>query len=118
MTRKYFLTIALIFTIIFLGIGCGKKIDQKITQVNVGMDVIEVIEILGKPNEAWGSSFDADMVFIYKGSKPYSILFNGSMVIDTYEGCLGGPDAIPLNQKIKIIIDGGNIEFQREDDKY
>ena len=40
------------------------------------------------------------------------------MVIDTYEGCLGGPDAIPLNQKIKIIIDGGNIEFQREDDKY
>lgn len=91
--------------------------DEKITQVRTGASVVEVIQLLGKPDSAWGSVAGPEMVFIYKGQKTYSVLFGGgpgiTFVLQVVEGKLGGPEAVPLNEKIDIVISGDRIEFRR-----
>jgi hypothetical protein len=95
-------------------VGCGTKVDEKISQVKKGMTVREVINLVGKPEEVWGSPLDDKMALIYHGNKSYSVLLYGSMVLDVQEGELGGPNALPLNQRIDIVINGGSIEFRRQ----
>lgn len=92
--------------------GCS-QVDEKIDSVRTGASVSEVIQLLGRPHEAWGSPVDEDMVLIYKGKQTHSILFMGSTAIRVVDGALGGPGAAPLNQKIDVVISGDRIEFRR-----
>lgn len=106
--------IFIVFPLLCL-LGCS-RVDKKISQVRRGADIVEVIQLLGKPDSAWGSVAGSEMVFIYKGKKTYSILFDGgpgSFVLQIVEGELGGPGAVPLSEKIDVVISGNRIEFRR-----
>jgi hypothetical protein len=106
-----------IFGVVLIGCSAARwDIDDKIKKLEVpGASVSEVIRALGKPDEAWGSPIAGDMVFIYQGQKTYSNLFMGQMgmALRIHEGRLGGPDAVPLNERIDVVISGNRIEFRR-----
>ena len=116
--QHLFERLVVILLLLFCVCSCSRA-DEKISQVHTGASVLDVIQLLGKPDSAWGSVAGPEMVFIYKGQKTYSILFGGgpgiTFVLKVVEGELGGPRAIPLNEKINVVINGDSIEFRREE---
>ena len=114
--RHSFTQLVVMLLPLFYLCACS-RVDEKISQVHTGDSVLEVIQLLGKPDSAWGSVAGPEMVFIYKGQKTYSILFGGgpgiTFVLKVVEGELGGPGAVPLSERIDIVISGDSIEFRR-----
>lgn len=107
----------IVMILLLLGLWGCSRVDEKISQVHTGASVVEVIQLLGKPDSAWGSVAGPEIAFIYKGQKTYSVLFSGAggmtFVVKVFDGELGGPGAVPLSEKIDVVISGDRIEFRR-----
>jgi hypothetical protein len=116
-TRRRSLSRIAVNLLLLLGFGGCSRVDEKIRQVRTGASVVEVIQLLGKPDSAWGSVAGPEMAFIYRGQKTYSVLFSGgggiTFVLKVVEGELGEPGAVPLSEKIDVVISGDRIEFRR-----
>lgn len=113
---KLAFVVAILLPLLLLG-GCS-RVDEKVSQIYTGASVPEVIQLLGRPDSAWGSVAGPEMVFIYKGRKTYSILFGGgpgmTFVLKVVEGELGGPGAVPLSEEIDVVVSGDRIDFRRK----
>lgn len=116
-THRYSFSHITIIFLLVLGLSSCSRVDEKISQVRRGASVVEVIQLLGKPDSAWGSVAGPEMVLIYKGQKTFSVLFSGAggmtFVLKIVDGELGGPGAVPLREKIDVVISGDRIEFRK-----
>ncbi|MEK7829464.1 MAG: hypothetical protein AAB401_00175, partial [Acidobacteriota bacterium] len=55
------------------------RVDENIGKVKeMGTSIVEVIGLLGKPDEAWRSVDQETMLLIYRGRQPYSILLDST----------------------------------------
>ena len=89
---------------------------EKFERIRAGSSVVELIQLLGEPDEAWGSLLDpAEMMLIYKGDPDRSIFLHSNMTIQGFEGCLGGPNATPFCEPINIVVTANGIELKRGD---
>ena len=70
------------------------------------IDFYSVIELLGRPDDAWEIGDCSEMVLTYTAGKPFTVLFRGcrpvGKVKDIVAGRLGGSP--PFTNKVDIII--------------
>lgn len=116
------LVIACLVCAMFTGLAsCGDSVDERIGQYRGADDRVvglrsmsDVIDALGEPDEVWGSSVGAEIVFIYEGRETYSVLFMASRFpMRIIQGRLGGEGAVPINVPLDFRVRGNRIEVQR-----
>jgi hypothetical protein len=106
--------LAMVFVILT---ACSGEIDdEKIAAIRVGMDVGDVIALLGKPHEAYQGPHAGGLLFVYRGRRAYhniwfmSVMVGPTIVVKKWESREGG--GVAGSQRVNVVIRGNTLEFQ------